>query len=67
MAQKDVYNVFDGMGVSSSVSTNPGYFDFSRIENHSLWFVMWFKAPESTYHTSFVFEVFIESNQLCAS
>ena len=32
-------------------STYPDYFCFSRIENHSSWFIIWLEAPESTYHT----------------
>ena len=37
--------------MSSPVATTPGCVGFSRYENHSLWLVMWFDAPESTYHT----------------
>ena len=46
-----------GCGVSFPVATTPGYIGFSRYENHSLWHVMWFDAPESTYHTSSDFGV----------
>ena len=40
----------------------PGCSGFSKYENHSLWLVMWFDTPESTYHTSFGFDMlaFIE-------
>ena len=49
-------------GVSSPVSTTLGFSGFSRYENHSSWFVIWFEDPELTYHTWFGFEVlaFIE-------
>ena len=47
-----------GCGVSSPVATTPGCAGFSRYENHSLWLVIWFDAPESTYHTSSDFGVF---------
>ena len=40
-----------GCGVSSSVATTPGCISFSRYESHSLSHIMWFDAPESTYHT----------------
>ena len=46
-----------GCGVSSPVATIPDCISFSRYENHSLWLVMWFDAPESTYHTSSDFGV----------
>ena len=40
------------------VSTTPDCSGFSKVENHSLWYVRWFDAPESIYHTSFCLEVF---------
>ena len=48
--------------VLSPVPTTAGCFSFSKYENHSSRLVMWFHAPELTYHTSFGFEVlaFIE-------
>ena len=51
-----------GCRVSCLVATTPGCSGFSRYENHSLWLVIWFDAPESTYHTSSNFGVvfFIE-------
>ena len=49
-------------GVSSPVATTLGCSGFSKYENHSLWLIIWFDAPESTYHTSSNFGVvfFIE-------
>ena len=53
---------FMGCEVSSPISTTPGCSSFSKYENHSLWLIIWFHAPELTYHTSFGLElvVFIE-------
>ena len=46
-----------GLMVSSSVSMHPGCSVFSRLKNHSSWFIVWLEVSESTYHTSFCFEV----------
>ena len=45
-----------GWEVSSSVSMTLGCSYFSIVQNHSLWFVIWFDVLESTYNTSFGFK-----------
>ena len=46
-------------GCHPRLPTTPGCSGFSKVENHSLWFVMWLDASESTCHSSFSFEVLI--------
>ena len=52
MTQRDISDVLNGIWGVISGFDHPGFSDFSRKEIHSLWFVMWFEPPESTYQTS---------------
>ena len=57
MAEGYVTRVLDEMHSVLAYFDNSECPSFSREENHSVWFVMWFDAPKSTYHTSSGLEV----------